>query len=59
MEFTTAPSLAIPKAMKMAGVTPKDVDYYELNQAFSVVGIVNIKVFEIFIKMVDLLLQSF
>ena len=39
--FTTAPALAVPKALKMAGVSAEDVDYYELNEAFSVVGIVN------------------
>jgi len=39
--FTTAPALAVPKALKMAGVNAEDVDYYELNEAFSVVGIVN------------------
>lgn len=41
MWFTTAPALAIPKAMKMAGVTPKDVSYYEINEAFSAVAIAN------------------
>ena len=41
MWFTTAPSLAIPKAMKLAGVTPKDVSYYEINEAFSAVAIAN------------------
>lgn len=39
--FTTAPALAVPKALKMAGVDAANVDYYELNEAFSVVGIVN------------------
>jgi acetyl-CoA C-acetyltransferase len=39
--FTTTPAKAIPKALKMAGVDAKDVDYYELNEAFAVVGIVN------------------
>jgi len=39
--FTTAPSLAIPKALKWAGIDIKDVDYFELNEAFSVVGLVN------------------
>jgi acetyl-CoA C-acetyltransferase len=39
--FTTAPSLAIPKAMKMAGVDKKDVDYYEINEAFSAVALAN------------------
>jgi acetyl-CoA C-acetyltransferase len=41
--FTTTPALAIPKALKMAGVDAKDVDYYELNEAFAVVGIINNK----------------
>jgi acetyl-CoA C-acetyltransferase len=41
MWFTTAPSLAIPKAMKIAGVTAKDVSYYEINEAFSAVAIAN------------------
>jgi acetyl-CoA C-acetyltransferase len=41
--FTTSPSLAIPKALKMAGVAAKDVDFYELNEAFAVVGIINNK----------------
>ena len=41
--FTTAPSLAVPKALDKAGMTVADVDYWELNQAFSVVGIANTK----------------
>ena len=39
--FTTAPSKAVPVALKKAGLQIGDVDYWELNQAFSVVGIVN------------------
>lgn len=39
--FTTTPSLAMPKAIKKAGLEISDVDYFELNEAFSVVGIVN------------------
>jgi acetyl-CoA C-acetyltransferase len=39
--FTTAPALAIPKALKWAGLDIKDIDYFELNEAFSVVGMVN------------------
>lgn len=35
--FTTAPTLAAPKAMKMAGVETKDISYFEVNEAFSVV----------------------
>jgi acetyl-CoA C-acetyltransferase len=41
--FTTSPSLAVPKALKKAGLTIEDVDYWELNQAFAVVGIANTK----------------
>lgn len=41
MWFTTTPSLAIPKAMKLAGVDKKDVGYYEINEAFSAVAIAN------------------
>lgn len=41
MWFTTAPSLAIPKALKLAGVAAKDVNYYEINEAFSAVAIAN------------------
>ena len=41
MWFTTAPSLAIPKAIKMAGLTAKDISYYEINEAFSAVAIAN------------------
>lgn len=41
--FTTTPSIAVPKAVKRAGLEMNDVDYVELNEAFSVVGIVNSK----------------
>ncbi|KAK4231190.1 Thiolase, N-terminal domain-containing protein [Podospora fimiseda] len=41
--FTIAPALAIPKAIKHAGITEKDVDYYEINEAFSVVALANLK----------------
>jgi acetyl-CoA C-acetyltransferase len=39
--FTTTPSLALPKALLKAGISLEQVDYFELNEAFSVVGIVN------------------
>lgn len=39
--FTTAPALAIPKAIKNAGLTENDVDFYEINEAFSAVAIAN------------------
>ena len=45
--FTTAPSLAIPKAMKNAGIKKSDVDYYEINEAFSAVAIANNRLLEL------------
>lgn len=41
--FTTAPSRAIPLALKRAGKTIQDVDYFEINEAFSVVSLANNK----------------
>ncbi|MFL5789527.1 MAG: acetyl-CoA C-acyltransferase [Flavisolibacter sp.] len=41
--FTTTPSIALPKAVEKAGLKMKDIEYVELNEAFSVVGIVNSK----------------
>lgn len=46
-DFTTAPSLAIPKALKHAGISIDDVDFFELNEAFSVVGLSNQKILSI------------
>lgn len=40
-KFTTTPSLAVPRAVKKAGLKMSDIDYHELNEAFSVVGIAN------------------
>ncbi len=39
--FTTTPSLAVPKAVSKAGLRMSDIDFWELNEAFSVVGIEN------------------
>lgn len=39
--FTTTPSLAVPKAVKKAGLRMEDIDFWELNEAFAVVGIEN------------------
>jgi acetyl-CoA C-acetyltransferase len=39
--FTTAPAKAIPLALKRAGVTPEQVDFYEINEAFAVVCVAN------------------
>ncbi|WP_296701088.1 acetyl-CoA C-acyltransferase [Algoriphagus sp.] len=41
--FTTAPALAIPKAIKHAGLTSEDIDFYEINEAFSAVALANQK----------------
>ncbi|KAL8661616.1 MAG: hypothetical protein Q9202_005444 [Teloschistes flavicans] len=42
-KFTTAPSLAIPKALDHAGVKASEVDAFEINEAFSVVALANLK----------------
>lgn len=39
--FTTAPAEAIPKAIRHAGISASDVDFYEINEAFAVVAIAN------------------
>lgn len=41
--FTTTPSIAVPKAVEKAGLKMEDIQYWELNEAFSVVGIENTK----------------
>lgn len=41
--FTTAPSLAMPKALKKAGLTIEDIDAFEINEAFSVVALANMQ----------------
>jgi len=41
--FTTAPAKALPLALSKAGVKLEDIDYFEFNEAFSVVGLANIK----------------
>ncbi|HTB53261.1 MAG TPA: acetyl-CoA C-acyltransferase [Ferruginibacter sp.] len=41
--FTTTPSIAVPKAIAKAGLQMSDISYWELNEAFAVVGIENIK----------------
>jgi acetyl-CoA C-acetyltransferase len=42
--FTTAPSKALPKALAKAGISQDDVDYFEFNEAFAVVGLANMKI---------------
>jgi acetyl-CoA C-acetyltransferase len=41
--FTTTPSIAVPKAIAKAGLKMEDIHYFELNEAFSTVGIVNMQ----------------
>ena len=45
--FTTAPAKALPKALDRAGLAIGDVDFFELNEAFAVVGIANSKLLNI------------
>lgn len=42
--FTTAPAKALPKALEKAGISKDDVDFFEFNEAFSVVGLANAKI---------------
>lgn len=42
--FTTSPALAVPKALKHAGLTAEDISFYEINEAFSVVACANKKI---------------
>ncbi len=41
--FTTTPSVAVPRAVEKAGLKMEDISYFELNEAFSVVGLVNMQ----------------
>jgi acetyl-CoA C-acetyltransferase len=41
--FTTTPSVAVPKAVAKAGLKMEDIEYFELNEAFAVVGLVNMQ----------------
>ncbi|WP_055444984.1 acetyl-CoA C-acyltransferase [Lacinutrix himadriensis] len=43
-KFTTTPSKALPKALDKAGIALSDVDYFEFNEAFSIVGLANMKI---------------
>lgn len=45
--FTTSPALAIPNALKMAGISKSDVDFFEINEAFAVVALANIQKLEL------------
>jgi acetyl-CoA acetyltransferase family protein len=43
-KFTTTPAKALPKALDKAGISISDVDYFEFNEAFAVVGLANAKI---------------
>ncbi|WZL88847.1 acetyl-CoA C-acyltransferase [Salinimicrobium sp. 3283s] len=43
-KFTTAPAIALPKALKKANISQEEVDFFEFNEAFSVVGLANMKI---------------
>jgi len=45
--FTTTPSLAVPKAVAKAGLKMEDIQYFELNEAFSTVGLVNCQIMKL------------
>jgi acetyl-CoA C-acetyltransferase len=51
--FTTAPALAVPRAVAKAGLEMKDVQFFELNEAFSVVGICNSEMMKLYPKQVN------
>ena len=51
--FTTAPAKALPKALKKANLDINDIDLFELNEAFSVVGLANIKLLKLDPKKVN------
>lgn len=45
--FTTAPARALPKALEKAGLNNSDVDFFEINEAFSVVALANMNILEL------------
>jgi acetyl-CoA C-acetyltransferase len=47
VDFTTAPALAVPVALDLAGIKVQDVDYFEINEAFSVVALANMHLLKI------------
>jgi len=53
--FTTAPTLAAPKALKAAGLSVSDIDFFEVNEAFAVVTLAFNKVLEIDVNKVNVL----
>ncbi|KYQ91344.1 acetyl-CoA C-acetyltransferase [Tieghemostelium lacteum] len=53
IDFPTSPAKAIPKALKRAGIDIKDVDYFEINEAFASVPLANAKILNIDINKVN------
>ena len=51
--FTTAPTLAVPKALKLANLSINDVDYFEVNEAFSVVPLVFSKILNVSLEKIN------
>ena len=45
--FTTSPAIAVPKAIEKAGLKMSDIQYYELNEAFAVVGLANMQLMKL------------
>eukprot|EP00834_Sanchytrium_tribonematis_P001248 NODE_29_length_37665_cov_1.081563.p9 type:complete len:389 gc:universal NODE_29_length_37665_cov_1.081563:18049-16883(-) len=54
VDFVTTPHLAIPKALKKADITLDQVDYYEINEAFAVAGLVNAQLLNIPLSKVNI-----
>eukprot|EP01083_Nonionella_stella_P260510 888172_1 len=55
VQFTTAPSNAIPIAVDRAGMTMQDVEYHEINEAFSVVALANSMILNLDMAKVNIL----
>ena len=53
VEFTIAPSDAVPRALTHAGLTMNDFDYHEINEAFSVVALANVQLMDLDISRVN------
>lgn len=53
VEFTIAPSDAVPRALTHAGLTMNDIDYHEINEAFSVVALANVQLMDLDISRVN------
>ena len=51
--FTTAPAKALPKALAKVNLTKDDIDYFELNEAFAVVGLANAKILDLDLNKVN------